>query len=80
MPTEVSVVSITEVIVEYFSIFPVGRVEECFDLEIDFSELNEVYCVGIRESLARLGRVMTILMCVVWWFIYVCVCCGSNFE
>ena len=80
MPTKVSVVSITEVVIEYFSIFPVGRVEECFDFRIYCSELNEIYCVRVGESLARLRRIVTVIVCVVWWFTYVCVCCGSNFE
>ena len=79
MPTEVAVVSITEVVVEYLSVFPMSRVEECFHLGINFSVLDKVYGVRVRERLARLWRVMTVVMGVVWWFSYVGVCCGSNF-
>ena len=41
MSPEISVVTVTEIVIEYFSVFPVCGLEECFDFWVDRSELNE---------------------------------------
>ena len=54
MATVVNIVSITEVVVEYLSVFPVSQLEESLHLGIRFSVLDEVYSVRVWERLVRL--------------------------